>query len=126
LSPPVIAGSSLKKDSILDDFVFTTCLHRPQSRSLTILQVDAKRAAFSIIKSGEIFSSESEFAVARVQLLKLNPKWSFSLPNFAALVHPRFFSQLPQRKSCAFFFPLSLSAEHVYWASTSGLLGSVL
>lgn len=35
-----------------------------------------------------------------------------SCPPSPSLVHLGFFSQLPQRKFCAFFFPLSIPAEH--------------
>ena len=55
---------------------------------------------------------------------KIEPQVTFQLPAFAALVHPAFFSQLPRRKFCASFFPLSISAEHIDWASYSDLLGS--
>src|SRR5208337_1884054 len=49
-----------------------------------------------------------------------------SCPTSPSLVHLGFFSQLPQRKFCAFFFPLSISAEHFTGLLTPTSWGSWL
>jgi len=89
---------------------------RPQHVRLTMQYLRAERLYQALIRRDEF--------TGWVKLKKVEPQVTISV---AQLYHvwliPAFFLNFP-KEVLRFFFPLSISAEHLHWASYFDLLGS--